>query len=82
MNRQPLKLLRGAYRFEPDDFRDFSTPTALLLGSTSGPVMRSWVEDLHAVLPCSQIVMLEGQGHGATREAPELFVRTVRAAVD
>ena len=72
----------AAYRFEPDGFRDFSTPTVLLLGSTSGPVMRRWVEDLHGVLACSQIVMLEGQGHGAMLEAPELFVRTVRAAID
>ena len=72
----------AAYRFEPDAFRDFITPTVLLLGGTSGPVMRRWVEDLHAVLPRSRIVMLEGQGHGAMLEAPELFVRTARVALD
>jgi pimeloyl-ACP methyl ester carboxylesterase len=27
-------------------------------------------------------VLLEGQGHGAMHEAPELFVRIVRAALE
>jgi pimeloyl-ACP methyl ester carboxylesterase len=71
----------STYRFEPIEFRDFSTPTVLLLGSTSSPVMQHFVEDLHAALPVSRIMMLEGQGHGAL-EAPELFVSTVRAALD
>jgi pimeloyl-ACP methyl ester carboxylesterase len=70
------------YRFDPKEFRDFNTPTAILLGSTSPPVVRRWMEDLHAALPASRIVELEGQGHGAMLEAPELFVRTVRAALE
>jgi len=72
----------ATYRFEPAEFREFSTPTVILLGSTSSPVMRGFVEDLHAALPISRIMMLDGQGHGAMLEAPELFVRTVRAALD
>jgi len=72
----------ATYRFDPVEFRDFSTPTALLLGSTSGPVMQGWVQDLHAALSSSRIVLLEGQGHGAMHEAPEMFVRTVRAALE
>lgn len=72
----------AAYRFEREEFRDFSTPTVLLLGSTTGPVMRRWVEDLQTALPRSRIMMLEGQGHGAMLDAPELFVHTVRAALD
>lgn len=72
----------ATYRFEPTEFRQFSTPTVLLLGSTSSPVMRGFVEDLQAALPVSRIMMLEGQGHGAMLEAPELFVRTVMAALD
>jgi pimeloyl-ACP methyl ester carboxylesterase len=72
----------ATYRFEPTEFRDFSTPTVLLLGGTSSAVMRGFVEDLHAALPISRIMMLEGQGHGAMLEAPELFVHAVRAAVD
>jgi pimeloyl-ACP methyl ester carboxylesterase len=72
----------ATYRFEPTEFRDFTTPTVLLLGSTSSPVMRGFVEDLHAALPNSRIMMLEGEGHGANLTAPELFVRTVQAALD
>jgi len=72
----------ATYRFEPTEFRDFSTPTVLLLGGTSSAVMRGFVEDLHAALPISRIMVLEGQGHGAMLEAPELFVRTVRAALE
>ncbi len=72
----------ATYRFEPVEFRDFTTPTVLLLGSTSSPVMRGFVEDLCAALPNSRIMMLEGEGHGANLTAPELFVRTVRAALD
>lgn len=71
----------ATYRFEPAEFRDFATPTALLLGGTSGPVMRRWVEELHAALPSSRIMLLQGQGHGAMHAAPELFVRTVQAAL-
>ncbi|TMB90520.1 MAG: alpha/beta hydrolase [Chloroflexi bacterium] len=72
----------ATYRFDPVEFRDFSTPTVLLLGSTSGPVVQGWVQDLHAALSSSRIVLLEGQGHGAMHEAPEMFVHTVRAALE
>jgi len=71
----------ATYRFDPVEFRDFSTPTVFLLGSASGPVVQGWVQDLQAALSSSRIVLLEGQGHGAMHEAPELFVRTVRAAL-
>jgi pimeloyl-ACP methyl ester carboxylesterase len=72
----------STYRFDPAEFRDFATPTVLLLGSASGPVMRRWMEGLQAALPCSRMMLLEGQGHGAMREAPELFARTVQEALD
>ncbi len=72
----------STYRFDPAEFRDFATPTVLLLGSVSGPVMQRWVEELQAALPCSRIMMLEGQGHGAMIDAPELFACTVQEALD
>jgi len=37
---------------------------------------------VQAALPVSRIMILEGQGHGAMLEGPELFARTVRAALD
>lgn len=72
----------ATYRFDPAEFGDFDTPTVLLLGGTSTTVMRAYVEYLYGALPKSRIMVLEGQGHGAMLEAPELFVRTVRAALD
>ena len=71
----------GTYRFDPSEFRDFTTPTVLLLGSTSSPIVRRWAEELQAALPHSCMMMLEGQGHGAHWAAPELFARTVSAAL-
>jgi pimeloyl-ACP methyl ester carboxylesterase len=72
----------ATYRFDPAEFRDFTTPTVLLLGSTSSPVMQRWVEELRAALTRSQIMMLEGQGHGAMMVAPKLFARAVSEALD
>jgi pimeloyl-ACP methyl ester carboxylesterase len=71
----------ATYRFDPIEFRDFSTPIVLLVGSSSGPIVQGWVQDLQAALPSSRIVVLEGQGHGAMHDAPELFVHKVRAAL-
>ncbi len=72
----------ATYQFDPAEFHDFTTPTVLLLGSTSSPVMQRWVEELHAALPYSRIMILEGQGHGAMMAAPELFARVVSEALD
>jgi len=71
----------ATYRFDPVEFRDFTTATVLLLGSTSGPVVQGWLQDLQAALPSSRIVVMKGQARGAMHEAPELFVRIVRAAL-
>lgn len=70
----------NTYHFDPAEFRAFATPTVLLLGGSSGPMMQHWVADLQADLPNSKIVILDGQGHGAMLEAPELFTHAVRDA--
>jgi pimeloyl-ACP methyl ester carboxylesterase len=67
----------ATYRLDPAEFREFTTPTTLLVGSTSSPVMQRWVAELHAALVHSHIMLLEGQGHAAMLTAPELFVRRV-----
>lgn len=71
-----------AYRLDPAQLRGFETPTVLLLGGRSGPVMRRWVEELSAALPVSTVMTIEGQGHAAMISAPELFVRTLLQALD
>jgi pimeloyl-ACP methyl ester carboxylesterase len=67
----------ATYRFDSAEFRNFTIPTTLLLGSTSSSVMQRWVQELHTALANSQVVLLDGQGHAAMLTAPELFVRTV-----
>jgi len=72
----------ATYTFDPAEFRDFQTPTVLLLGSTSSPVMKEWVKGLQTSLHGSRIMVLEGEAHGANWAAPELFARTVLEALD
>jgi pimeloyl-ACP methyl ester carboxylesterase len=71
-----MRSLTG-YRFEPEGFSGLRVPTLLLLGSESPPLMRHAVEERAAALPDSRIELLEGQGHAAFAEAPDLFVRHV-----
>ncbi len=65
------------YRFEPERFKDMSTPTLLLLGGESPPFMKASVEAVNAALPNSRISVMPGQQHIAMSTAPELFLREV-----
>ncbi len=64
--------------FEPARFTGLRLPALLLLGDNSPPYYRRALEQIHAVLPDSRIVVLPGQGHVAMDSAPELFVAEVR----
>jgi pimeloyl-ACP methyl ester carboxylesterase len=67
-----------AYRFEPERFQKMAVPTLLLLGGDSPPFARTNIENWHATLPNSQIVVLPGQQHIAMDTAPDLFVSEVQ----
>jgi pimeloyl-ACP methyl ester carboxylesterase len=71
-----LEAMAG-YRLQPERFRAWSIPTLLLLGGESPPVYRAGIERMQAILPGSEIVVLEGQGHMAMKTAPKLFVREI-----
>jgi pimeloyl-ACP methyl ester carboxylesterase len=73
-----MRSLSG-YRFDPADFAELRAPTLLLLGSESPPAMRREVEAIAAAIPGSRVAILDGQGHSAITEAPELVVRELRA---
>jgi len=62
-----------AYRFEPERWRDFATPTLLLLGSESPAFFAAAIELLSATLPRSTRRLLPGQQHVAMETAPTLF---------
>jgi pimeloyl-ACP methyl ester carboxylesterase len=68
----------AAYHFDVERFRTFRLPTLFLLGSDSPPFNRIVTDQLHAVLPHSQVIMLEGQEHGAMTSASDLFARVLR----
>ena len=61
------------YIFEPLRFHDLHIPALLLLGGESPSRRHLIAEKLHQALPCSEIRVLQGQGHGAMRTAPDLF---------
>ncbi|MCK6626485.1 MAG: alpha/beta hydrolase [Anaerolineae bacterium] len=62
------------YTFEAQRFKTLQTPTLLLLGSDSPPVLKAATETVAAALPNSRIAVLPGQQHIAMYTAPDLFV--------
>ena len=65
------------YQFEPERVQHLNVPVLLLLGGDSPPFFRTSIENWHAALPNSRIVVLPGQQHIAMDTAPDLFVREV-----
>lgn len=63
--------------FDADQFKHMESPALLLLGGDSVAIYREHVEQLHAMLPNSRIVVMPGQQHVAMNTAPDLFVREV-----
>jgi pimeloyl-ACP methyl ester carboxylesterase len=65
------------YRFEPERFRDVTTPALLLLGGASPPHMHAATRAAAEALPNARTVVLPGQGHVAMDSAPDLFMTEV-----
>lgn len=66
------------YVFEPDRFGAIQVPTLFLLGSeTAHEEYRRALETLAIAIPESKIVLLEGQGHMAHHENPEMLAKTL-----
>jgi pimeloyl-ACP methyl ester carboxylesterase len=59
----------------------WKTPTILLLGSETKGAMREGVMLLAHTIPDSRLVVIEGQGHSAMLQAPDLFVDTLLSAI-
>jgi pimeloyl-ACP methyl ester carboxylesterase len=67
----------GAARFASCD-----RPTILLVGERSSAEYHDTARSLSAVLPASQVVLLQGQGHGAIDAAPDVFAARVIQLVE
>jgi pimeloyl-ACP methyl ester carboxylesterase len=65
------------YRFKAQRFMILSTPTQLLTGSESPPMLRASTETLSLALPNSRTFMFLGEGHIAMYTAPDLFVEAI-----
>jgi pimeloyl-ACP methyl ester carboxylesterase len=67
------------FRFDPERFAAFDTPTLLLAGTESPPPLRRIVELVAAALGDARVQEIVGQGHGAMSTAPEVFAEMVTA---
>jgi pimeloyl-ACP methyl ester carboxylesterase len=52
-------------------------PVTLLLGSETSPMLKEASQYLSKTIPGCRLVVLQGQGHAAMMEAPDLFVAKV-----
>jgi pimeloyl-ACP methyl ester carboxylesterase len=75
--------LRAAeqFHFDATPFADVKMPITMFVGENSPAFLKDATARLHAVLPTSNVVVLEGQKHAAMSTAPSLFVRELCAAL-
>jgi pimeloyl-ACP methyl ester carboxylesterase len=74
----PRELRTAAdLRFDPAPYRDFATPSVLLLGDRSTAGQKSVVTAIHAALRASTVVTLPGQAHAAQITAPDLVANAL-----
>ena len=71
----------NAWRPSMERLATWKTPTTVLLGGTSTGILRDAAYFLHDAIPGCRLLMLEGQGHGASLEAPDYFVDKVLEAI-
>jgi pimeloyl-ACP methyl ester carboxylesterase len=68
-------------RFDPAPLAETKLPITMMVGEKSPDFLKDATTRLHAVLPTSRVVVLEGQKHSAMATAPSLFVRELCAAL-
>ena len=71
----------GEYAFDASRVADVSTPTLLLSGSESIPLVRDATDAVADALPDSRIVVFDGHEHEAMFTATERFLEAVLAFV-
>jgi pimeloyl-ACP methyl ester carboxylesterase len=79
----PRELLADeTYRFDAARFASMKTPTLLLLGGDSPAFFKAAIDNVHAAVATSKVVVLPGQQHTAINTAPDLFLREVLAFLE
>lgn len=75
-----LQTLHYALADQPETFLSgVQAPTLIVRGSRDPLVGQAWVEELHRVLPSSQLVVVSGAGHAINFNSPEQLTRVVRS---
>ncbi len=67
----------NTYRSWDDRLSKCTLPVTLLLGSETTPMLKEGSIYVSKTIPGCRLVVLEGQGHAAMMEAPDLFVAKV-----
>jgi pimeloyl-ACP methyl ester carboxylesterase len=65
------------YVFQPDRFREMTSPTLLLVGGASPPIELENAQGVSRALPDARVAMLPGQRHTAMITAPDIFIGEV-----
>jgi 2-hydroxy-6-oxonona-2,4-dienedioate hydrolase len=55
------------------------TPTLIVRGTRDPIVQQEWTEEVHRLLPDSQLIEVRGAGHAVNFNSPEKLVRAVRS---
>ena len=71
------ELADGDYDFTPGRFEELGAHTLLLMGTESPAAFRASTVEVHKAMSGSELVEIPGQGHAATRRAPDLFAALV-----
>ncbi|WP_339106029.1 alpha/beta hydrolase [Haloterrigena salinisoli] len=67
----------GEYEFNAARFADMTTPTLLLSGSESPPLLKDATAPVNDALPNSRIVTFDGHAHEAMLTGPDRFLEAV-----
>ncbi|ELY56763.1 alpha/beta hydrolase fold protein [Natronococcus amylolyticus DSM 10524] len=65
------------YEFDPDQFRNMSTPTLLITGSESARPYKDGIKRTEEALPDVHVATIEGHGHAGLATASERFLEEV-----
>jgi pimeloyl-ACP methyl ester carboxylesterase len=64
----------NTYRSWQERLANWKTPLTMMLGTESGRRLQQATKFISQSIPGCRVMMLEGQGHGAMLDAPDLFV--------
>ncbi len=67
----------NGYRASSERLANWKTPTTLLLGSVTAGMLRDAAFFVRDAIPGCRMVILEGHGHGAMLDAPNVFTNKI-----